>query len=76
MNKLLALNFDSAGVFFSVSLVATHKRGLSDSQGFPGSVTPDYVPFQMWDTLQVNAKSFVFTVTVCKLVGPKNYLGL
>uniref|UniRef100_A0A0D3FFE6 Protein root UVB sensitive/RUS domain-containing protein n=1 Tax=Oryza barthii TaxID=65489 RepID=A0A0D3FFE6_9ORYZ len=21
-------------------------------EGFPGSVTPDYVPFQMWDTLQ------------------------
>jgi hypothetical protein len=27
-----------------------------DWQGFPGSVTPDYVSFQMWDTLQV--KSF------------------
>jgi hypothetical protein len=26
----------------------------SDWQGFPGSVTPDYVSFQMWDTLQVN----------------------
>lgn len=23
------------------------------SQGFPGSVTPDYVPFQVWDSLQV-----------------------
>jgi hypothetical protein len=23
-------------------------------QGFPGSVTPDYVPFQVWDTLQVS----------------------
>lgn len=22
-------------------------------QGFPGSVTPDYVPFQIWDSLQV-----------------------
>lgn len=24
-------------------------------QGFPGSVTPDYVPFQLWDTLQVSS---------------------
>jgi hypothetical protein len=22
-------------------------------QGYPNSVTPDYLPFQMWDTLQV-----------------------
>lgn len=22
-------------------------------QGFPSSVTPDYVPFQIWDSLQV-----------------------
>lgn len=28
-------------------------------QGFPGSVTPDYVPFQIWDSLQVvNPSSF------------------
>ncbi|KAE8814088.1 Fructan 1-exohydrolase [Hordeum vulgare] len=25
---------------------------MRKAQGFPGSVTPDYVPFQMWDTLQ------------------------
>ncbi|XP_049934746.1 protein root UVB sensitive 3 isoform X2 [Nymphaea colorata] len=25
---------------------------MSVKQGFPGSVTPDYVPFQVWDTLQ------------------------
>lgn len=27
-------------------------------QGFPSSVTPDYVPFQVWDSLQVTANPF------------------
>lgn len=32
-------------------------------QGFPGSVTPDYVPFQMWDSLQVALKYLLFNFT-------------
>jgi len=26
---------------------------IDNIQGFPSSVTPDYVPFQIWDLLQV-----------------------
>ncbi|EMS57726.1 hypothetical protein TRIUR3_24734 [Triticum urartu] len=34
----------------SMYCISTPKIKLA--KGFPGSVTPDYVPFQMWDTLQ------------------------
>ena len=30
-------------------------------QGFPSSVTPDYVPFQVWDLLQVNINTLIFS---------------
>lgn len=29
---------------------------IDNIQGFPSSVTPDYVPFQIWDLLQVIIK--------------------
>lgn len=29
-------------------------------QGFPSSVTPDYVPFQVWDLLQVKENQHQF----------------
>ncbi|XVF03195.1 hypothetical protein REPUB_Repub04eG0240700 [Reevesia pubescens] len=31
-------------------------REATSVQGFPGSVTPDYVPFQVWDSLQVKKR--------------------
>ncbi|KAE8809610.1 Fructan 1-exohydrolase [Hordeum vulgare] len=39
------------GGFFEFDLAKERKVSLR-TLGFPGSVTPDYVPFQMWDTLQ------------------------
>ncbi|KAE8789036.1 Fructan 1-exohydrolase [Hordeum vulgare] len=39
------------GGFFEFDLAKERKISLR-TLGFPGSVTPDYVPFQMWDTLQ------------------------
>ncbi|AQL08719.1 Retrovirus-related Pol polyprotein LINE-1 [Zea mays] len=32
--------------------IGSRMLGAFVPEGFPGSVTPDYVPFQMWDTLQ------------------------
>uniref|UniRef100_A0A453IN78 Protein root UVB sensitive/RUS domain-containing protein n=1 Tax=Aegilops tauschii subsp. strangulata TaxID=200361 RepID=A0A453IN78_AEGTS len=32
--------------------IGSRVLGAFVPEGFPGSVTPDYVPFQMWDTLQ------------------------
>ncbi|CAD6210190.1 unnamed protein product [Miscanthus lutarioriparius] len=32
--------------------IGNRMLGAFVPEGFPGSVTPDYVPFQMWDTLQ------------------------
>lgn len=33
-------------------------------QGFPSSVTPDYVPFQIWDSLQVETTILYFWTSV------------
>lgn len=40
-------------------------------QGFPDSVTPDYVGFQLWDTLQV----CVIIIPVCLMAGYSNNWG-
>jgi hypothetical protein len=35
-------------------------------EGFPGSVTPDYVGFQLWDTLQVCENMLVCLIATVK----------
>jgi hypothetical protein len=54
---LFEMNFAaqcSSPLFLLGPVTVTDERAfVLPCQGFPGSVTPDYVPFQMWDTLQV-----------------------
>ncbi|XP_066397619.1 protein root UVB sensitive 3-like isoform X2 [Miscanthus floridulus] len=53
---LFEMNFAaqcSSPLFLLGPVTVTDERAfVLPCQGFPGSVTPDYVPFQMWDTLQ------------------------
>ena len=39
--------------FFFFFFFLSYYQSFVQLQGFPSSVTPDYVPFQIWDSLQV-----------------------
>lgn len=43
-------------LFLYVKRVSLFLVIIDNIQGFPSSVTPDYVPFQIWDLLQVIIK--------------------
>lgn len=49
------LKFMLASHYYSCHFISN----VCKMQGFPSSVTPDYVPFQMWDSLQVGNHLFV-----------------
>ncbi|KAL6012006.1 hypothetical protein ACLOJK_002476 [Asimina triloba] len=51
--KSMEVSLTRFGEGFSMRLYRRQVDFTSPVQGFPSSVTPDYVPFQVWDSLQV-----------------------